>query len=86
MRFEAYLPLLMNQRVAILTNVSGRVGNASLVDTLLSRGVNVRKIFGPEHGFRADTDAGEKVQSSTDAKTGLPVISLYGSNKKPSGE
>ena len=62
------------------------VGNSTLVDTLLKLKVKLVKIFGPEHGFRGNTEAGEKVNSQTDAKTGLPIISLYGSNKKPTPE
>ena len=85
-QFNAYLPKLQNKRVGILTNVTGMVGNSTLVDTLLKLKVNVVKIFGPEHGFRGNTEAGEKVNSQTDNKTGLPIISLYGSNKKPTPE
>jgi uncharacterized protein YbbC (DUF1343 family) len=85
-RFDAYLPKLKNKRVGIVTNITGVIGNTSLVDTLIQLKVNVKKIFGPEHGFRGQTEAGEKVKSNKDAKTGLPVISLYGSNKKPTKE
>lgn len=81
---EVYLPLLKNKRVAILTNATGRIGNQSIVDSLLKHKVKILKIFGPEHGFRGDVEAGERVQSGIDRKTGLPVISLYGKNKKPS--
>jgi len=82
-QFGLYVPQLKNRRVAVVTNITGVVGSTSIVDTLLSLGVPVKKIFGPEHGFRSDADAAEKVQNSRDAKTGLPIISLYGSNKKP---
>lgn len=82
-QFDKYLPLLKNKKVAIVTNITGMVGNSSIIDTLLSLKVNIKKIFGPEHGFRGNTDAGEKVKSNTDKKTGLPVISLYGVHKKP---
>ncbi|MCW3076213.1 MAG: hypothetical protein JWO32_822 [Bacteroidetes bacterium] len=85
-RFDKYLPLLKNKKVAVITNVTGLVGATSIIDTLLTLKVNIKKIFGPEHGFRADTDAGEKVNSNTDVKTNLPIISLYGSNKKPTKE
>lgn len=85
-RFELYVPQLKNRRVGIVTNITGVIGSTSVVDTLLQMGVNIKKIFGPEHGFRSDADAAEKVSSGTDAKTGLPVISLYGSNKKPTAE
>ncbi|MGB0396548.1 MAG: exo-beta-N-acetylmuramidase NamZ domain-containing protein, partial [Flavobacteriaceae bacterium] len=57
-----------------------------LIDTLLSLEVNITKVFAPEHGFRGDADAGESVADQKDLKTGLPILSLYGSNKKPSEE
>ncbi len=82
-QFERYLPLLKNKRVAVVTNVSGQLNNESIVDVLIKKGVLIKKIFGPEHGFRGDTEAGEKVNSQTDKKTGLPVVSLYGKHKKP---
>lgn len=85
-QFSNYLPLLKNKRVGIVTNISGMVGKTTIVDTLISLNVKVIKIFGPEHGFRSDTEAGEKVQNNKDKKTGLPVVSLYGSNKKPTKE
>ncbi len=85
-RFNEYLPQLKNKRVAVITNPTGLVGKRSIVDTLISLKVRVVKIFGPEHGFRGDTEAGVKVNSNKDSKTGLPVISLYGNNKKPSKE
>ena len=83
-QFELYLPKLKDKKVAIVTNVSGLVGKKSLVDTLLKLKVNIKKVFGPEHGFRGIADAGEKVKNNIDKKTGIPVISLYGSHKKPS--
>ena len=82
-QFELYIPKLKGKKVAIVTNISGMVGNKSIVDTLLKLKVNIKKIFGPEHGFRGVADAGEKVKSNIDKKTGIPVISLYGSHKKP---
>ena len=85
-QFDKYVPQLKKKRVGIITNITGVIGKTSIVDTLLRLKVNVTKIFGPEHGFRSDTDAGEKVSSNKDAKTGLPVVSLYGPNKKPSAE
>ncbi len=80
---KLYLPLLKNKKVAIVTNASGIIGNKHLVDTLLKLKVKIVKIFGPEHGFRGTADAGEKVKSGKDSKTGIPVVSLYGSHKKP---
>lgn len=85
-RFDLYLPKLANKKVAIVTNISGVIGKTSIVDTLLKLKVDVKKIFGPEHGFRGVADAGQKVKSNIDKKTGLPVISLYGSHKKPTKE
>lgn len=82
-RMEVYLPSLRNKKVAIFANQTSIVGKSHLVDTLLKSGVNVVKIFGPEHGFRGDADAGEHVGDGLDKKTGIPVISLYGNHKKP---
>jgi len=59
------------------------IGDKHLVDSLISLGVNIVKVFSPEHGFRGEADAGEKVYSGIDPKTGLTLISLYGNNKKP---
>ncbi|MGZ4038420.1 MAG: exo-beta-N-acetylmuramidase NamZ family protein, partial [Bacteroidia bacterium] len=84
--FKDYLPKLSRKNVAVVTNNSGLVGKTSIVDTLLHLKVNVKKIFGPEHGFRGTADAGETVKSSVDKKTNLPVISLYGTHKKPTQE
>ena len=85
-QFEVYLPKLKNKRVGIVTNMTGLVGKTSIVDTLLKLKVKIKKIFGPEHGFRNDADAGATVKSNKDTKTGLTVISLYGANKKPTKE
>lgn len=83
---ESYLPALLGKKVALVTNASGLIGKKLLVDTLLKRHVKVVKIFGPEHGFRGTADAGEKVKSGKDPVTGIPVVSLYGSHKKPTKE
>lgn len=85
-RMEVYLPLLKGKAVAVFANQTSLVKNTHLVDTLLSSGVNVVKIFGPEHGFRGNADAGEHVKDAKDKKTGIPVISLYGDHKKPTLE
>ena len=82
-RLETYLPLLKGKSVAIFANQTSMINKTHLVDTLLKRGINIVKIFGPEHGFRGDADAGEHVGDVKDKKTGIPVISLYGSHKKP---
>lgn len=83
-RMSVYLPFLKGKSVAVFANPTSLVKGRHLVDTLLSSGIKVVKIFGPEHGFRGTADAGEKVANSVDAKTGIPVISLYGDHKKPS--
>lgn len=85
-RITAYLPLLKGKRVGLFANQTSMVGNRHLVDTLRSLGVSISVIFGPEHGFRGTADAGEKVGNAIDSATGIPVVSLYGSKRKPSEE
>jgi uncharacterized protein YbbC (DUF1343 family) len=81
---EAYLPLLRGKKVGIVTNQTGILSNKThLVDFLLSKNITIQTIFAPEHGFRGTADAGEHVIDGKDAKTGLPIISLYGDNRKP---
>ena len=82
-RMNLYLDSLKGKRVAIVGNQTSTIGKTHLVDTLLSLGVTIKRVFSPEHGFRGDADAGEKVGSTIDSKTGIPLISLYGRNKKP---
>lgn len=82
-QLDLYLPRLQNTRVAIVANQTSMVDKTHLVDTLLSLNIQIQKIFAPEHGFRGSADAGEHVKDGIDVKTGLPIISLYGSNKKP---
>ncbi|WP_430810504.1 MULTISPECIES: exo-beta-N-acetylmuramidase NamZ family protein [unclassified Carboxylicivirga] len=82
-RLEEYLPLLNGKQVGLLVNHTSLVGQTHLIDTLLTRGINVAKIYAPEHGFRGKADAGEHIKSGQDVKTGLPVVSLYGKHKKP---
>ncbi len=81
-----YLHLLSEKNVGIIANQSSIIGNKHLIDSLLNLGINIKKIFTPEHGFRGQEDAGAKVASFTDAKTGITVISLYGNKKKPAKE
>jgi len=85
-RFEVYLPALSGKKVGLLINHTSMVGDEHLVDILLKKEVNIVKIFAPEHGFRGTADAGEMVEDNVDAKTGIPVISMYGKNKKPPAE
>ncbi|WP_299754421.1 DUF1343 domain-containing protein [uncultured Pontibacter sp.] len=82
-RLEAYLPQLQGKRVGMIVNQTSTIGQTHLVDTLLSRGVEIKTIFAPEHGFRGEADAGAHIKDGNDPKTGLPIISLYGKNKKP---
>ena len=83
---EAYLPYLKGKRVALLANQTTIIGKTHLVDSLKSLGVNIVKVFGPEHGFRGNASAGTAVADETDLSTGIPVISLYGKKNKPSRE
>ncbi|MDD4217106.1 MAG: DUF1343 domain-containing protein [Bacteroidales bacterium] len=83
---NTYIELIENKRIAIIGNQTSIIANTHLVDTLLALDQNIVKVFCPEHGFRGIADAGEKIDDSTDKKTGLPIISLYGNNKKPSEE
>lgn len=85
-RMEEYLPLLDGKRVALVVNQTSTIGETHLVDTLLSRGVNVVKVMAPEHGFRGKAADGETIDNSKDSRTGLPIISIYGSTKKPTPE
>jgi uncharacterized protein YbbC (DUF1343 family) len=85
-RTEVYIPLLKGKRVAVFANHTAVIGNTHLVDSLLKRGVNIVKAFGPEHGFRGTADAGQKMDNYIDPATGIPVISLYGKKRRPSAE
>lgn len=89
-RTEAYIPMLQDKNVGIVANQTSVIfneqGHTHLVDSLLNAGITIKKVFAPEHGFRGQADAGEKVSDGTDKKTGLPLISLYGKNRKPSTE
>ncbi|HEV3413739.1 MAG TPA: DUF1343 domain-containing protein [Puia sp.] len=82
-QLDQYLPLLQGQSVAVFANATSMIGITHLVDTLIRLGIHVKKIFSPEHGFRGDADAGATVANQTDPRTGIPVISLYGSKVKP---
>ena len=83
-----YIPALQNKKIAVVSNHTSKFyktkSKTHLVDSLLRRGINISKVFAPEHGFRGDSDAGEKIINSVDSKTGIPIISLYGNQKKPS--
>ena len=88
---EKYLPLLKNKRVGVVTNQTGLITETngktiSIVDFLKEKGINIKKIFVPEHGFRGTADAGEQIKNGIDTKTALPIVSLYHKNKKPTAE
>lgn len=83
---DKYLPLLSGKRVGVLANPTTIIGEKHLVDSLLSRGINIVKAFGPEHGFRGNASAGIKVGDEVDAATGIKIVSLYGKKRKPSAE
>jgi uncharacterized protein YbbC (DUF1343 family) len=81
-----YLPYLKGKRVAMLANQTTIIGKKHLVDSLQALGINIVKVFGPEHGFRGNASAGVSVSDETDVATGIPVISLYGRKNKPTKE
>lgn len=81
---STYLPLIKGKNVALVVNQTTTIGKTHLVDTLIKMQVNVQRIFAPEHGFRGEADAGEKLQDGVDSKTGIPLVSLYGKKRKPS--
>jgi uncharacterized protein YbbC (DUF1343 family) len=85
-RINVYLPLIKGRTVGIFANHTSMVGNTHLVDTLQKLGIKIKVIFGPEHGFRGTANAGEKIGNYTDEKTGIPVVSLYGTKRRPSAE
>ena len=78
-----YFAIIKGKNIGVVANQTSLIGNTHLIDSLISSGICVKKIFCPEHGFRGNADAGENIQTSKDSKTGLPIISLYGKNKKP---
>lgn len=83
---EKYIPYLEGKRVAVMANPTSVIGKTHLVDSLLSRGVKIVRIFGPEHGFRGRASAGMHVQDERDPDTGIPIVSLYGSKNKPTAQ
>jgi uncharacterized protein YbbC (DUF1343 family) len=83
-RGNEYLPLLKDKKIALVINQTSMVGEQHLLDYLISKDIKPKKIFAPEHGFRGDAGAGQKIADDKDKRTGIPVISLYGKNFKPS--
>jgi uncharacterized protein YbbC (DUF1343 family) len=82
-RIEQIISLTNEKSIAIVGNQTSMVNNTHLVDTLISLNQNIITVFSPEHGFRGTGDAGAKIENEVDIKTGIPIISLYGKNKKP---
>jgi uncharacterized protein YbbC (DUF1343 family) len=78
-----YLPLLKNKRIGLVVNHTSNIGKSHLVDVLISKKINVKRIFAPEHGFRGEVSAGDHIDNSKDPKTGISIISIYGDSKKP---
>lgn len=85
-QLDKYLPALKGKKVAIVANQTATVGKKHLADVLLQKGIQLKTLFSPEHGFRGKADAGAKIKDGKDPITGLPVISLYGKNRKPHAE
>jgi len=83
---QIYVPLLNGKTVGVVANQTSIICNTHLVDSLLKLGIKVKRVFGPEHGFRGNAEAGATIGNSIDERTGLPVVSLYGSHKKPTKE
>lgn len=83
---DKYLPLVKGKRVGMVVNPTSIIGKQTAVDSLLTLGVNIVKIFGPEHGFRGDASAGIHVDDAVDAKTGIKAVSLYGKHSTPTKE
>ena len=82
-QMDRLLPILKGKRVALVVNQTSKVGETHLLDTLLAAHIQIKKVFAPEHGFRGDADAGETIRNGKDTRTGIPILSLYGKNKKP---
>lgn len=83
---EKYLSYLKGKRIGLVANQSSLIGSKSSVDSLVSLGIKIAKVFGPEHGFRGNASNGAVVRDEIDAKTGIPIVSLYGRNEKPTKE
>jgi uncharacterized protein YbbC (DUF1343 family) len=85
-QIDAYIPYLKDKKVGILVNQTSIIGNKLSIDSLKALGVDIKLIFGPEHGFRNNASNGDKVADEIDPKTGIPIVSLYGKKSKPTQE
>ena len=85
-RTDVYIRHLKNKKVSVVANQTSRIGETHLVDSLLNSGIDVIKVFSPEHGFRGKADAGAIIEDGIDTETGIAIISLYGKNRKPKTE
>ncbi|MBX2876888.1 MAG: DUF1343 domain-containing protein [Saprospiraceae bacterium] len=85
-RLDLYWPLIQDKKVAFVVNQTSRMGSMHVIDSLHSLGLDIARIFAPEHGFRGTADAGEKIKDGRDIATGIPITSLYGKKRKPSAE
>ncbi|MEP7128303.1 MAG: DUF1343 domain-containing protein, partial [Chitinophagales bacterium] len=85
-RTDQYVASLKGKKIALVVNQTSLVGKKHLADTLLDMGIQIKKIFAPEHGFRGDADAGENISGAVDTKTNIPIVSIYGQKLKPSPE
>jgi len=83
---DKYLDLLKNKRIALVVNQTATIEKTHLVDSLLKLGIDIKKVFAPEHGFRGDIDAGDVVNNEVDSKTGIKIVTIFGDKKKPSAE
>ncbi len=82
-RTASYISYLQDKNVGMVINQTSVIGSKTSVDSLLKLGIRIKKIFGPEHGFRGNASDGAKIDDAVDSKTGIPAISLYGKHYKP---
>jgi uncharacterized protein YbbC (DUF1343 family) len=80
---DEYLPLLKSKKVGLVVNHTSNIGKTHLVDLLIAKKINVKRIFAPEHGFRGEVSAGDHISNSKDPSTGVDIVSIYGNTKKP---
>lgn len=82
-QIEIYLPELIHKKVGMVVNQTSVIGSTHLVDTLLAKGVQIKAIYAPEHGYKGNVERGKSISNSKDSVTGIPVYSIYGNKKKP---